>query len=1026
MIPSLRNVNRRDPLYSAYVEALKNSAFTGDIEDAYASRLLVATDNSVYQALPQAVIFPKNEADMVIAVRLWHEERFKKLIFTPRGGGTGTNGQSLNHGLVMDTSRYMKGVGEIHKEAREVTVQAGVIKDELNEKLLPLGLFFSPELSTSSRATIGGMVSNDAAGQGSLKYGRTSSHVKGLRLVLRDGTVADLHSVSGDELEEKLKLDNLEGELYRALVPLLKSNKDKVREIFPKLNRFMTGYDLDHAYDARTESFNLHRLVCGAEGTLGFISEVTLDLTPLPTYRALLTVKYRDFDAALRQAQLLIEAGALSVETVDSRVLGLAKLDPVWVKASPYIEEVPGAEINGVNIVEFAGSDPAAEKEKLLKLYARVEELARVGLNGVIGAQMTESKEGINAVYAMRKKAVGLLGAAHGRRKLVAFTEDTVVPPEHLADYIQEFRALLDSMEVPYGMFGHVDTGLMHVRPGLDLTTDEDRRKLKAISEGVVQLVSKYGGQMWGEHGRGYRSVFGPVFFKELYPVAREVKTLFDPDNRINPGKICVPTGSADELVAIDGPMRGDLDRTLPLAVQESFEGALACNGNGQCFSYSRTSLMCPSYRYTGDHVRSPKGYSALMREWLRLMVERGYDPLPCEVEALSGSRYNPVKLLKRAYYTLTDKEDFNHDYLKNIATCLACKSCKTQCPTHVNAADLNSRYLSLYYERYLRPSMDLATLNAEWLIPLLAKMPRLANALLQQPLVKKANARLLKLVDLPLFATTPLKDAAKAEGIPYLSVKRMTRADVDTVIVVDPFTAAYDVKGLMALAKLARLLGKKPGFLRPYVNGKLLTIRGDRRSFIRFASRQAARLDLLSHQNLTLVGYDPALTICYRDEYVTLLKERRGTFEVLLPEEWLEKLLEEEPVKAQLSSPGKGGKSSGSLAGPYYLFCHCTENALLPRATLMWQHILSAFGLTLLPVPVACCGMAGLFGHMAANQDETRQVYLKNWAPDLRSRPFERCLVTGFSCRSQVRRMEGRAALHPVEVLLKALKEGD
>ena len=164
MIPSLRNVNRRDPLYSAYVEALRNSAFTGDIEDAYASRLLVATDNSVYQALPQAVIFPKNEADMVIAVRLWHEERFKKLIFTPRGGGTGTNGQSLNHGLVMDTSRYMKGVGEIHKEAREVTVQAGVIKDELNEKLLPLGLFFSPELSTSSRATIGGMVSNEELG----------------------------------------------------------------------------------------------------------------------------------------------------------------------------------------------------------------------------------------------------------------------------------------------------------------------------------------------------------------------------------------------------------------------------------------------------------------------------------------------------------------------------------------------------------------------------------------------------------------------------------------------------------------------------------------------------------------------------------------------------------------------------------------------------------------------------------------------------------------------------------------------
>ncbi len=1021
MIPRIGNLQKSSSLYQNYCAELKNSAFSGDIEDQYASRLLCATDNSVYQCMPSLVIFPKTEEDLVIAFKLGNKDQYKTLTFVPRGGGTGTNGQSLNHGVVVDTSRYMKEIGDLNVHLREITVGPGVIKDELNERLKPHGLFFSPELSTSSRATIGGMVSNDAAGQGSLKYGRTSSHIKSLRVVLIDGSVATFESVKGEALAEKLKQDNLEGEIYRKCYELLKASKAKVQEIFPKLNRFMTGYDLDHAYNEKEDELNLHRLICGAEGTLGFISSVTLDLTQLPTYRGLVVIKYEDFDAALRQAPLLVEAGALSVETVDSKVLNLAKEDPVWVKAQDYIQEVPGKEILGVNIVEFAGTDENKERALLKALKAKIDEMSKTFEKGVIGAQVTETLEGINAVYAMRKKAVGLLGAAHGRKKLVAFTEDTVVPPLYLADYIKEFRDLLDKMQVPYGMFGHVDTGLMHVRPGLDLTLDEDKQKLIEISKSVVNLVNKYHGQMWGEHGRGYRSCFGEVFFKELYPVACKIKAAFDQDNRLNPGKICVPFGHDGQLVALDSLMRGDLDRTLPLSVQDNFLQALSCNGNGQCFSYQKSALMCPSYRYTKDHVRSPKGYSALMREWLRLMVERGYDPNPLEIKTLVQSPLNPVNLVKRLYNTLFCKEDFNHEYLEYIKTCLSCKSCKTQCPAHVNAADLNSRFLAFYYSRYLRPSMDLLTLNAEWLIPLVAKMPKLTNKLLNLSLVKAFNKKVLGLIDLPNLDELSLKNEASRQYIPYLSLKKVKSADVEVLIVVDPFTAAYDVKGLLAFAQVIRKLGFKPGFLRPYVNGKLSVIRGDRRSFVRFASKQAARLNLLAMQGVTLVGYDPALTICYRDEYNALLKDRRGDFNVLLPEEWLSSVLQDEKVKQRIKE-NLISNSSG-LKDPYYLFCHCTENATVPKAVSLWQEVMRAFNLDLLPVPVACCGMAGLFGHMAQNQDETYQVYRQNWQGEIRSRPFERCLVTGFSCRSQVKRMEQKQALHPVQVIASVLK---
>ncbi len=1020
MIPGIDSVPSVPKLYLDYLAELKKTGFSGDMEERYGARLLAATDNSVYHCLPCAVIFPKNEADVVQALQLGGEDKFKSITFVPRGGGTGTNGQSLNRGIVIDTSRYMKHVGELKAEAREITAGPGVIKDELNELINPYGLFFSPELSTSSRATLGGMVSNDAAGQGSLKYGRTSSHIKALKMVLIDGTVALFKPVKGDELKAKLALDNLEGKIYRGAYKLLKECRPLVKEIFPKLNRFMTGYDLDHAYNDDEDELNLHRLVCGAEGTLGFITEITLDLTPVPSYRGMAVIKYKNFDAALRQAPLLVAAGSLSVETVDSKVLSLAKQDPVWLKAAPYIKEVAGKEILGVNIVEFAGTDAKKEQALLHALKDKQEKYAANDEMGVIGVQITEEIAGINAVYAMRKKAVGLLGSAHGRKKLVAFTEDTVVPPEHLADYIKEFRALLDDMKVPYGMFGHVDTGLMHVRPGLDLTTDEDRKKLVKISDAVVTLVKKYQGQMWGEHGRGYRSCYGEDFFKQLYPAARTIKTLFDPDNRLNPGKICVPLGHEDNLVQIDGLMRGDLDRQIPLSVQEHFAGALSCNGNGQCFSYQKSAKMCPSYRYSSDHVRSPKGFSSLMREWLRLVAQEGWDPDLLEQRTLTESRLNPITFIKRACNTLFDKDDFNHQYKEYIRTCVACKSCKTDCPAHVNAADLNSRFLALYYSRYLRPPMDLITLNAEWLIPLIAKVPRIANALLKNRLIKAFNKKVLGLADLPFMDELSLKKEAQKHDIPYLSLRQAAKCDVEVLIVVDPFSAAYEVQGLLGYAKLIAKLGFKPGFLRPYVNGKLSVIRGDRRSFLRFAAVQASRLKLLSVKGMTLTGYDPALTICYRDEYETILSKKSSDFEVLLPEEWLFQAIADPEVKNRLEGMIK--KSHMDLKDPFYLFCHCTENALIPRAVTMWQEVLKAFGLTLLPVPVSCCGMAGLFGHMQENLEESYRIYSQNWAEQLKKRPFERCLFTGFSCRSQVRRMEKKQAVHPVEVLLQAL----
>ncbi|MCI6862711.1 FAD-binding and (Fe-S)-binding domain-containing protein [Anaerobiospirillum succiniciproducens] len=1063
MVPRIYNLRKIETAYVKFLEALTSSNFSGEIEDRYAARLLVATDNSVYQRMPQAVLFPKSKEDVVEIFKLASRSEFKSVKFAPRGGGTGTNGQSLTDGIVIDMSRHMKNVWGFNPQERSIYVQPGVIKDELNELTAKENLFFSPELSTSSRATIGGMLSNDAAGQGSLVYGRTSEHILEVDVVLEDGSTALFKPVSGDELKAKLALKNLEGEIYRTVYSLIKDNAAAIKQHFPKLNRFLTGYDLDHAYDPKSDTLNLCRLVCGAEGTLCTVVGAKLDLTVKPTYRALCVVKYENFDSALRHANALIKAGVFSVETVDSKVLNLAKKDPVWLSVKDYITDVEGAEISGVNIVEFNGMDTEKVKDFMLKLYDQTIKQSQKRQMGILGACIVETKEGIAAVYGMRKKAVGLLGSAAGAKKLVAFTEDTVVPPENLADYILEFRALLDGMNVTYGMFGHVDTGLMHVRPALDLTTDEDREKLVKISDGVVELVKKYGGQMWGEHGRGYRSCYGEVFFGELYPLARKVKAAFDKDNRLNPGKICVPFGNeTDKLVAVDDPMRGDLDRTIDIRVRDSFDGAMNCNGNGQCFSYSTASLMCPSYRYSKDHVKSPKGYSGLMREWLRLMTERGVDINAAEEKlTIEASRERTFKescvaavsyvnnLFERTYNTLFEREDFNHEYLGHVATCLSCKSCKTQCPAHVNSAELNSRFLNFYYSRYLRPSMDFLCMNAERTNPLMARVPRLSNALLQNSLSKLLVENIFKFVDLPKFNERTLRQQAKDANIQVLTAKEAEEraAHYDVIVVSNAFTASYEADGLIDLAKLVRSMGFKVAILKPYTNGKLLVIRGARAAFIRKARPQAERLARLNAKGLTLVGFDPALTICYRDEYKSLIPNCPD-FNVMLPEEWLKQALasekflaKEAKIKNALEAivrrktpdqeVSSGAVNEGVIAScdyteDFYLFCHCTEQALVPLSVQMWQQILAHFKLRLMPVSVACCGMAGLFGHMKDNLDETRTVYEQNWQAKIRERDFAQCLITGFSCRSQVHRMEHKRANHPIHVLANLLEQAE
>ena len=1066
MLPHISHKNHLPPLYDDFISSLKDKNFTGDINASYSARLSVATDNSIYQQLPQLVIHPRTKADIVLLAKTASNEQYLSIKFSARGGGTGTNGQSLTPGVVVDLSKYMNKVLEINVEEKWVRVEAGVVKDQLNDYLRPHGFFFAPDLSTSNRATVGGMINTDASGQGSLVYGKTSNHVLALESVLANGEVLNTEPMTlaqAKDLAEQSTLDgNNHGETNtsshstshaRIMAQVLSScieNRDLVLKTFPRLNRFLTGYDLENVLktndDGDITGVDLSRLITGSEGSLAFVCEAKLNINPIRVAKTLINIKYDSFDSALRHSPALVEAKATSVETIDSRVLNLAKQDIVWHSVSDLITDVPGKVMDGINVVEYNGDSIAGLADQVAVLTSGLDELisnsseSSLSNRGVIGYQVTSDLASINKIYAMRKKAVGLLGKAEGSQKPLAFAEDTAVPPENLADYISEFRALLDGYELNYGMFGHVDAGVLHVRPALDMCDPEQEKLLRVISDEVVKLTAKYGGLMWGEHGKGYRSEYGPEFFGEhLFNELRKIKAAFDPLNKMNPGKICTPFDSSEQLVSVDDTKRGTFDRQIPVTVKESFIAAMDCNGNGLCFNYDADSPMCPSSKITRDRRHSPKGRAGLMREWLRLLEKQGVDILKLEdninasksiwsVKEILTNAANKLRInfISKPQQDENGNGDFSHEVMEAMQGCLACKACASQCPIKVDVPDFRSRFINIYYSRYARPLKDHLVANVEILAPLMAKAPKIVNAVLNTKIYDKLSAKTIGYVNTPLLSVPTLKKQVKKAGFSGFDLSKLQGLTTQqrkgyVLIVQDPFTSFYDATTVESMMSLIKKLGLEPILLPFKPNGKAQHVKGFLARFAKTAKSSSDFLNQLAALDIPMVGMDASMVLCYRDEYAKTLQDKRGDFSVLLAHEWLLTFIEEDTVfKGALASTDASTELSKAKA--FKLFSHCTEKTALVNSENEWQSIFDHFGLALEKVSVGCCGMAGTYGHEKTNLDNSKGLFELSWQAKLEALASEQVLATGFSCRSQVKRFSDLKARHPVAAILDSL----
>lgn len=989
--------------YLAFLDALRSAGFRGEIARDHASRTVLATDNSIYQRLPQSAVFPLDAEDVQVLARVAAEPAHRSVRLTPRGGGTGTNGQSLTDGVVVDLSRHLNRILEIDPAGRWVRVQSGVVKDQLNAALEPHGLFFAPELSTSNRATIGGMINTDASGQGSCTYGKTRDHVLELDSVLLGGERLRSAALDDEQLAQQLARQDRVGELYRCAEAIQREKAELIEARFPKLNRCLTGYDLAHLREADGR-FNLNSVLCGAEGSLGLIVEAKLNVLPIPRYSVLVNVRYASFMDALRDARALLEHQPLSIETVDSKVLLLAMQDIVWHGVAEYFPQNPDVPTLGINLVEFSG-DEAEEVDARVAAFAR--HLQHDSSVQRLGHTLATGRAAVTRVYAMRKRAVGLLGNVEGEVRPQPFVEDTAVPPEHLAEFIAEFRALLDSHGLAYGMFGHVDAGVLHVRPALDMKDPAQAAMVRPISDAVAELTQRYGGLLWGEHGKGVRSEYAPAFFGELYPSLQALKHACDPHNQLNPGKIATPLGSDEALLKIDEVvMRGDLDRQIDERVWQSYGSAVHCNGNGACYNFDPNDAMCPSWKATRERVQSPKGRASLIREWLRLQGLAGVDVL---APVASGPLQFLRTLPERWRNSRQGGDDFSHEVYDAMAGCLACKSCAGQCPIQVNVPEFRSRFLELYHRRYLRPLRDYLIGSLEFSLPLLAHLPWLYNAPMGSRLVNTLLAERLGMVDSPTLSDFDFRATCRRFAVQTATPKRLAELDESLrarslILVQDAFTRYFETPVFAAFIELASRLGYRV-LLAPYsANGKPLHVQGFLGAFARTARRNARRLQALANFGIPLVGLDPAMTLVYRQEYAKL--DGLDCPPVLLPQEWLAEVLPSSDAEAP--------------SGSYRLLAHCTEKTNATAATALWGQVFRQAGLQLATQATGCCGMSGTYGHEARNLETSRAIFAQSWEPALAREDAGEALATGYSCRSQTQRLRQQRLRHPVEALLE------
>jgi FAD/FMN-containing dehydrogenase len=629
------------------------SQMQGEVRFDALTRALYATDASVYQIYPLGVVLPKSRADILHTLAVC---RRRGCSITMRGGGTSQAGQSIGPGIQIDTSKFYNRVLEVNAKEHWARIEPGVVLDELNAHLQPHGLRFAPDISTASRATVGGMVANNSSGARSVLYGKTIDHVLELTVALSDGSVVEFREIPRSEIPQG---ETLEAACYRTVLDLASTHAAEIDRRFPKILRRVSGYNLDEFTDS-SKPVNLAKLIVGSEGTLGIILEIKVRLVPLPKAKAISVIMFGDVLEALEAAPVILHHRPSAIEIMDRSILDHARENPTLQRIrAKYLEGDPGATL----CVEFYADDRQELPGKLMALEADL----RAHNLGYAYRPETELA-GQAQMWSLREAALGLSTAMKGDAKSISFVEDTAVAPEKLRDYIEQFQQIIRKHGTTAGIYAHASVGCLHVRPVINLKTEAGVRQFEAIAREVADLVLRFGGTISGEHGDGLvRSPFlRHMFGEELYAAFRTVKQTFDPQGIFNPGKIIEAPPLTSNLRFKTGTKAAAPLTWFDYSEYGGMGGAVEmCSGVGACRK-KLSGTMCPSFMVTKEEIHSTRGRANALRL------------------AMNGQ--------------LEDSELNDEQVYEALDLCLECRACTTECPAGVDMASRKSEFLAKYW----------------------------------------------------------------------------------------------------------------------------------------------------------------------------------------------------------------------------------------------------------------------------------------------------------------------------------------
>lgn len=957
-------------------------ALEGEFKVDLLTKTLYATDASVYRKTPLAVAFPKNTNDIKKLVRFATDN---KVGLIPRTAGTSLAGQCVGDGIVVDVSKHFTKIIALDEKKKQVTVQPGVIRDELNQYLEPFGLFFGPNTSTSNRCMIGGMVGNNSSGTTSIQYGVTRDKVVSLKTILSDGSEVGFKALSVEEYERKKHGNSIESSIYRNLDKEL-SNKEiqiEIKSEFPKesIHRRSTGYAVDellnsNVYGDSQADINLCNLLSGSEGTLALTTEITIQLDKVPPkLSAMVITHYKTLEDCLSDVAPTMQHNLYTCEMMDKVILDCTESNREQQKNRFFVEGDPAALL----MLEVKSDTEADLAQQLSELQKTIAE------SGLSYASPIIKGSDINKALALRKAGLGLLGAMVGDRKAVACIEDTAVALEDLKDFIVEFSQIMKGYDQKAVYYAHAGAGELHLRPILNLKKGEDVDLFRAITTDVAKLTKKYKGSFSGEHGDGIvRAEFIPLMIGDSnYQLLRRIKSYFDPDNIFNPGKIV-------DAFPMDESLRYEIDRKEPqiktLLDFSDSEGILKaaekCNGSGDC---RKTHLMpggmCPSYHATKNEKDTTRGRANALREFLT---------------------------------TSEKKNKFDQKELKEVFDlCVSCKACASECPSNVDVAALKAEFLYNYQEANGYPIRSKLFAYNTQLNRLGSTVSGLTNAIYDSKLV---SGFIKKMAGVATKRSLPKVYSFNFEKHLQSFAKEDSIKKSKVILYIDEFTRFLDIElGKDAIEVLTRLGYQVELFYAE--SGRTFLSKGFLKQAKKLALANIPKLKVFADEGIPVVGLEPSAVLTFRDEYKRFSDNKKTIESIAANTFIIEEFLAAEIEKGALAKE-QFTKEKKTIK----IHNHCHQKAL-SNQKVTFDVLNLPKNYTVSIISSGCCGMAGSFGYEKEHYDVSMQIGELRLFPSIRKTNDDVIIsANGTSCRHQIYDGTKRKALHPISILKNAL----